>query len=59
MRQHKPSSQVEEGGEERLGGAGGGCGWGRLVHKLAGQASRQAMVHLRTEAAPFHHSTVH
>lgn len=35
--------------------------WGRrgAVHKLAGRASRQATVHLRTEAAPFHHSTVH
>lgn len=34
-------------------------GGGGLVHKLAGQASRQTTVHLRTEAAPFHHSTVH
>lgn len=51
MRQCKPSRQVEEGEEE---GEDRG-----LVHKLAGQASRQGTVHLRTEAAPFHHSTVH
>lgn len=37
---------------------GGGGGEG-LVHNLAEQASRQATVHLRTESAPFHHSTVH
>lgn len=37
----------------------GGGGGGGLVHNLAEQASRQATVHLRTESAPFHHSTVH
>lgn len=41
---------------ETGGGGGGGAG---LVHKHTGQASRQATVHLRTEAAPFHHPTVH
>lgn len=40
-------------------GGGGGEGGGGLVHNLAEQASRQATVHLRTESAPFHHSTVH
>lgn len=48
-RQCETVQAIKTGGE-------GGRGW---VHKLAGQARRQATVHLRTEAAPFHHSTDH
>lgn len=50
--EHETVQAIETGG-------GGGEAGGGLVHRLAGQASRQATVHLRTEAAPFHHSTVH
>lgn len=50
---------IKTGGGGGGGGGEGGVREGGVVHKHSGQASRQTTVHLRTKAAPFHHSTVH